>query len=639
LSVRQALLFSSITLLGLLVGCGGDNPGPVRRSDGGPDLGRDLALEFGVDLGTDAGRCAPLAECGGACVDTTSDVNHCSGCDLACTPPANSVASCVASACEFSCLPGFGREGAGCVPAPRLLAPLSGATATVRRPTLRFELPAGVTTASLELCGARDCATPVATQAVSGGSAVPDADLAPGTVYWRVVAGTLVSRTWQLHVPPRTAAVDSSWGVTPDYDGDGSGDVVVGAPLAGGGDGRAYVFPGGSSGTPVAPTVSLHAPEGAVEHFGESIACAGDLNGDGYADLAVGAPELTTQTGVVHLYFGGPSGLRAVPDQTVTSPRPPDGRFGGVVAAAGDVDGDGYGDLLVAAVGSATTPGRVFLYRGGPSGVVTPAASQLAGGGRFGTAIAGAMDLDADGFADLAVGAYRTSTDAGEVYVFHGSATGFASTATLTLPSPTGAGSEFGFALASAGDLDGDGYTDLAVGAPNAASSDAPVGDAGLIRAPGRVLVWRGSAAGLGATATLNLIPGTGSGSRFGASLAATDLTGDGYSDLAVGAFGTNVREGRVYVYAGSDTPSTVPVISISGPAADSDFGRAIAAVGDADRSGLDDLVVGAPRTASSAGRAYVYRGNAAGLSLTPLADLVPPGGGSFGSALARGDR
>jgi hypothetical protein len=92
-------------------------------------------------------------------------------------------------------------------------------------------------------------------------------------------------------------------------------------------------------------------------------------------------------------------------------------------------------------------------------------------------------------------------------------------------------------------------------------------------------------------------------------------------------------------VFAGGDTPSRIPTLQLDGPAANSDFGRALAIAGDADRSGLADLVVGAPRTDADTGRAFVFRGNAAGLSLTPLAELVAPSGGSFGLALARGDR
>ena len=637
--VRTLVLGLSYASLILLAGCGDDKPPPTPRADGGPDLGFDLALDFGVDFGMDAGPCAPLVECAAACVDVTTDRAHCGACDSPCTPPANAIGACVASACDFTCLPGFSRESDTCVPAPRLLAPMSGATVTTRLPTLRFALPSGVTTARLEFCGTRDCAVPVAMQDVTGTTAIPEADLAPGTVFWRLVAGTTSSRTWQMHVPPRSAAVDGSWGVTPDYDGEGSGDVVVGAPLAGGGDGRAYVYPGSASGTPVAPAVIMRAPSGGMGHFGESLACAGDLNGDGYADLAIGAPELEAQTGIVHLYFGGPLGLRAVPDQTLLSPRPAGGLFGGIVAAAGDVDGDGYGDLVVAAVGAGTTPGRVLIYRGGPMGVEPTVARQLSGAGRFGSALAGAMDFDADGFADVAVGAYRASAEAGEVQVFRGSATGVSDVAAIVLPSTTGAGSQLGSTVASAGDLDGDGYSDLAAGAPNARSDDAPDLDSGVVRSPGRVVVWRGSATGITGAIAVELVPGTGTGSLFGSSIAATDLTGDGYSDLVVGAFGTGGRQGRVYVYAGSDTPSRAPLISVNGDAADSDFGRALAIAGDADLSGLDDIVVGAPRTDGNTGRAFVYRGGTSGLSLTPLADLVPPSGGSFGAALARGDR
>lgn len=636
--VRTLLFFVSLASLFALAGCGDDPPTPMRRADAG-DLGVDLAIDYGVDLGFDAGPCAPLLECGGACIDIATSPLHCGACDSPCTPPANASGACLASACDFTCLPGFAREADACVPAPRLLAPLSGATVTTRRPALRFELPAGVTTARLEVCGTRDCTAPVAMQDVTGASAVPEMDLGPGTVFWRVVAGTAASRTWQLQVPPRPAAIDAAWGVTPDYDGEGSGDVVVAAPLAGGEDGRVYVFPGSASGTPVAPSVIMRAPDGDMGHFGESLTCAGDLNGDGYADLAVGAPEVAMQTGVVHLYFGGPTGLRVVPDQTLASPRPAGGLFGGIVAAGGDVDGDGYGDLIVAAVGAMTTPGRVLVYRGGPLGVESTAARQLSGAGRFGSALAGAMDFDADGFADLAVGAYRASSEAGEVHVFRGSATGIAETAAIVLPSMTGAGSQLGFSVASAGDLDGDGYADLAAGAPNAPSDDTPDADSGVVRSPGRVIVWRGSATGITGDVAAEYVPGTSTGSLFGWAIAATDLTGDGFSDLAVGAFGIGGRQGRVYVYAGGETPSRAPVISVDGAAANADFGRAIAVAGDADLSGLNDLVIGAPRTDSNAGRAFVYRGNAAGLSLTPLADLTPPSGGSFGLALARGDR
>jgi len=637
--MRITTLVPLSALLFLVSACGDDTATPPRRADAGFDAGPDLSFDFGVDFGMDAGPCAPLAECGGACVDTATSVDHCGACDTPCAPPPDAIAACVASACTFTCVPGFAREGEACVQAPRLVAPTSGAAVTTQQPTLRFALPAGTTTARLEICAARDCATPVATLDVSGESAVPTEPLAPGLVYWRVVAGSLASRTWSLAIPPRSAPVDAAWGVTPDYDGDGSGDVVVGAPGAGSGDGRAYVYAGGAAGTPVAPTRILRVAAGSAAAFATSLACAGDVNGDGYADLAVGAPEFEARTGIVHVYLGGPSGLAETPDQTLRSTRPAGGLFGRHVAAAGDVDRDGYGDLLVAVPAADATPGRVLLYRGGPRGLLDAPAAQLSNVGRFGSALAGAMDLDADGYADVAVGAVATSSDAGAVHVFRGGADGLATTASIVLPATTGAGSQLGAAVSSAGDLDGDGYADLAGGAPAAPSNDAPDADSGTVRAPGRVVVWRGGPAGVSGEILYELLPGTGTGSQFGAALAAGDLTGDGYTDLLVGAFGTSRRQGRIYVFAGGDAPSRVPTLQLDGPAADADFGRAIAITGDADRSGLADVVVGAPRTDSDTGRAFVYRGSAAGLSLTPLAELVAPSGGSFGLALARGDR
>ena len=630
-----------MALLLLVASCSDDASPPTRRPDAGRDAGEapDLSVDAGIDFGTDAGPCAPLAECGDACVDTTRSVEHCGACRTPCALPAGAVAACVASACTFTCLPGFARDGEACVPAPRLVSPSSGATATTRRPSLRFALPSGIASARLEVCAERSCATPLVTLDVSGDVTAPAEDLPSGLVFWRVVASSAASRVWTLWVPPRSAPVDAAWGVTPDYDGDGSGDVVVGAPAAGSGDGRAYVYAGGASGTPVAPTRILRALAGSAGAFATSLACTGDVNGDGFADLVVGAPEFESRTGIVYVYFGGPGGLAEMPDQTLRSTRPAGGLFGRHVAAAGDIDRDGYGDLLVAVPAADATPGRVLLYRGGPRGLLDTPAAQLSNVGRFASAVAGAMDLDADGFADVAVGAVATASDTGAVHVFRGGSGGLASTSSIVLPATTGPGSQLGAAVASAGDLDGDGYGDLAGGAPTAPSNDAPDADSGTVRAPGRVIVWRGGPAGVSGEILYELLPGTGTGSQFGAALASGDLTGDGFGDLVVGAFGTGRRQGRIYIFAGSDAPSRIPTLQLDGPAADSDFGRALAVAGDADMSGLPDLVVGAPRTDDDTGRAFVYRGSAAGLSLTALAELVAPSGGSFGLALARGDR
>src|SRR6185436_2718723 len=142
--------------------------------------------------------------------------------------------------------------------------------------------------------------------------------------------------------------------------------------------------------------------------FGFSVAGAGDVNGDGYDDLAVGAPNYQDdqiQEGRVFLYLGSPGGLPTLPSWTADGNQQ-QGQFGSVVAGAGDVNGDGYADLLV------TTPvgypvqglGRAVVYHGSASGLpATPAWSIVAdqASAAFGSAAASAGDVNGDGYADV----------------------------------------------------------------------------------------------------------------------------------------------------------------------------------------------------------------------------------------------
>src|SRR5207249_3406499 len=111
--------------------------------------------------------------------------------------------------------------------------------------------------------------------------------------------------------------------------------------------GRVHVYLGGPMGLPTTPTHTLDGPDGAGSYFGNSVACAGDVNGDGYADLIVG----TLYVGRAHLYLGGPNGLAATPATNLNNPDGASGSsfFGAAVASAEDVNGDGYADLIVGA--------------------------------------------------------------------------------------------------------------------------------------------------------------------------------------------------------------------------------------------------------------------------------------------------
>jgi len=151
------------------------------------------------------------------------------------------------------------------------------------------------------------------------------------------------------------------------------------------------------------------------EALGTSIANVGDLNGDGYDDVAAGAPSYNANTpdhGRVHVFYGSATGLPAQPSWTVVgSVR--DGLFGGSVAGAGDVNGDGYDDLIVGAQdhdGGSGDAGAVFLYYGSAGGLATEPAWTAFGedsNDQFGCAVAGAGDVNGDGYDDVLVGSYR----------------------------------------------------------------------------------------------------------------------------------------------------------------------------------------------------------------------------------------
>ncbi len=353
--------------------------------------------------------------------------------------------------------------------------------------------------------------------------------------------------------------------------------------------------------------------------FGSSIATAGDINADGYDDLLVGAYGYDANTGRAYLYYGSAEGYT----HTLKLELPgetADNYFGRSLVATRDVSGDGFADVAIGAYGYLDFTGRVYLYQGGAQGLAsTPMLTLTHGtaGEGFGRSLA-AGDLNGDSYPDLVVGAPHYSAETGRSYVYYGQPYGLDAAPGLTLTGPI-SGSWFGLAV-TAGDVNGDGVDDLVIGSPQGSDeSSKPV-------QAGHVYVYHGSSGGLDALPALNL-SGPEPGALFGISVAMVgDANEDGYADIVVGAPGTAAHTGQAFVYYGSDAGlSATPVLTLTGEGLKSAFGRSAASAGDVNGDGHSDLVIGAHGYpgGTGPGRAYLYFGSSAGLDATPILTLT----------------
>jgi hypothetical protein len=293
----------------------------------------------------------------------------------------------------------------------------------------------------------------------------------------------------------------------------------------------------------------------ASAYFGFSVGTAGDVNGDGYADVIVGAPyhdNGQSNEGRAYVYPGSISGLAAASSWTAESDQA-SAYLGWSVGAAGDVNGDGYADVIVGAPlhdGGQTDEGRAYVHLGSPSGLA-PAPSWTAAGGQaaaqFGVSVATAGDVNGDGYADVIVGApYHDNgeTNEGRAYVYQGSAAGLSLTASWTAEGDQ-AGAFFGNPVGTAGDVNGDGFADVIVGATSYDN---------LQTDEGRAYVYHGSASGLSPAPNWTA-DGNQAGAAFGTSGTAGDVNGDGYAEVLVGASAYDnalANQGRAFVYYGN---------------------------------------------------------------------------------------
>jgi len=400
-----------------------------------------------------------------------------------------------------------------------------------------------------------------------------------------------------------------------DVDGDGLDDVVctARADASGGGAGAGWVY--------TDPNGSLLASDAYGQLVsgtgGETLgngAALGDLDDDGSADVILG----TTGTDTVYVWYGPLATATAAPDATITG----SGTFGTAVAS-GDVDGDGFDDLVVGAQtysGSGlSSNGAVYLFLGPIVGDLTDADADAVfdgevGGDAAGGEVAVGGDLLGNGGATILIGAKgndTNGTDAGAVYVVDGSTTGALN---LSLADAIFYGSTGGDDLwdaHDAGDVDDDGSTDLILGV----SDDETSGSAS-----GSAAVFFGPVSGTQAVSAADfVVTGQASADKFGyAATGAGDFNGDGYDDIIVGAYGDESpahNSGSAYIVYGPVTAGTLGAASADvqlGGAEDDQAGLSVAGAFDANGDGYDDVIVGSWKddgAYTDAGACYVIYG------------------------------
>ncbi len=370
------------------------------------------------------------------------------------------------------------------------------------------------------------------------------------------------------------------------------------------------------------------------EQRGAAVVGLGDVNNDGYDDIAVSAPEYLSGDGEVICYSGATSQLLWVSTGTV------DSAHGTALANLGDINNDGVNDLIVGAPEHSNSRGRVQVLDG-TNGNALLTFLGAANGDEYGYAVAAAGDMNGDGTPDLLVGAPGANADTGTAYAFSGT-----NGALLNTYGGSEAGERMGASVAGGADFNGDGIPEVAVGAPNFGASNngrvrlyiSPAGifytatgsgpqdqlgtsltvlpysvdaagaavvagapEAGDLfgndAGPGYVRAYR---VGLGTLDQVMQAVGSEAGDRFGRSVAlAGDLDQDGWMDVVVGAdeagvglLGTGSGPGYVRALSGEDFAA---LGSHTGEVNNERFGRSVAAAGDFDADGRFEVIVGSP--------------------------------------------
>jgi non-specific serine/threonine protein kinase/serine/threonine-protein kinase len=428
----------------------------------------------------------------------------------------------------------------------------------------------------------------------------------------------VLSRAWSVESDQKGARLGLAVGPAGDVNNDGYDDVIIGAYLYDNPDkdeGKAFLYLGSRSGLASTPVWSAEGNQDSAL-FASAVASAGDVNGDGHDDVIVGVSRYDVRAadeGRVQVYLGTSSGLEPVPHWSVDGDQ--DGaRLGARVGTAGDVNNDGFDDVIVAARfydAGQDDEGRAYVYLGSASGLhdVPAWTFETDQGGAQVNAVGTAGNVNGDAYDDIVVTSrlYDSGqTDEGRAFVFLGREDGVSADPAAVLEVDV-ADAGFGFSAGTAGDVNGDGLDDVIVGAFQYTNGETQEGAAFL---------YLGAAQGVTAGPVWSFESDQAE-ARLGHSAAtAGDINNDGFDDVVVGAGGfdsTRPDEGGVWIFLGSSSGlALAPAWKGFGRQSRGSFGWSAVTAGDVNGDELDDIIVGAFRQRNGQkeeGRAYVFLG------------------------------
>ncbi len=404
-----------------------------------------------------------------------------------------------------------------------------------------------------------------------------------------------ITERWSLNGRYEYAYLGSSISMRGDVNGDGYDDIIAGSWKKN----TVYMYPG----TPYGPRTAWSwrvFGESNGDQFGRSLASGGDVNGDGYDDVLVGAylnDNNGNYAGAIYLYYGSPGGPSTTPDWMFNGSGAGD-YFGYAIAIHGDVNGDGYSDILASAPNRDSGNGTVYLFYGSANGPSTSDDWNLTVGvqqEKLGTGLDFAGDVNADGYDDIVIGGPEAYSNDGMLLLYLGTATD----PTWEMTSSPSGGDYYGMEVAGIGDINGDGFDDIAVGEPynDTAGENA-----------GRVFIFFGEIGGV----DIHDVPwynGTMEYANMGKWISGIgDIDGDGCDEFIVTH---DIAYGTVQMFKGAHRRDDIAVHWVDkGERVAGSFGEALDGGGDTNGDGYPEFAIGDPAYWAEdtwGGKIYLY--------------------------------